>query len=736
MRKRHADHFPLISVALFSLCALTAVGAFEDDVAYLRGKWRGDVTDRTTGLGLQELKAEAQRIVDAEKDRVPWCLVKAHLFEMICDRMSVGFSPHDFFPAFACWSRKDRALTKIINARMAETDRRYCPDVWKKAAQARSCLRHDYDHAVPDWDRALALGFPGLKAEIDASPATNDFKRAMSITADAMLRNVRRLADCARRSPHAADPRVRAEIAALDQLVQGPPRTAYEAMMFQLLFFVYGEHVDHLQVRSLGNWDRLLLPYYEADIAAGRTTRAAFKEQVKHFWWQWGSIDNWWGQPVYIGGTKADGSTEYNEVSRIVLEVTDELALPTPKLQLKIAANTPDDIFRKALDMARRHRSLVFCGEEPMAKAMASMGFSAEEARTLDIWGCYEFQPRAAANTTLPCVINMPRIVSDLLAEAKDGRFAAETFEDFEAAFHEMLRTRVAVSLDVVKDLEAHMDDYIPALVHSLSIGGCVRDGKNAIGNGMKYNLTVILQTGAGTAVDALAAVKEIVYEKREMTLAELGAVMAANWAGHDELRLRMRASRRKWGNNDPLANKLTHDLYHVFGNAVNGKPNSRDGTFFAAGHSIVYFVILGRGTGATPDGRKAGEEFSKNISPAPGADREGPTALIESIGAIDYHDIPCDIILDTTIHPTVVQGEKGLQAMRALVERYFAVGGCAIHFNVFSAEELRDAQAHPERYENLQVRVCGWNVRWNDLPRAQQDAYIRRAECVAGNVK
>ena len=334
MRKRHADHFPLISVALFSLCALTAVGASEDDVPYLRGKWRGDVTDRTTGLGLQELKVEAQKIVDAEKDRMPWCLVKAHLFAMISDRMSVGFSPHDFFPAFACWSRKDRILTKIINARMAETDRRYCPDVRKKAGQVKgSCLRHDYDHAVPDWDRALALGFPGLKAEIDASPATNDFTRAMSITADAMLRNVRRFADCARRSPHAADPRVQAEIAALDQLVQGPPRTAYEAMMFQLLFFVYGEHVDHLQVRSLGNWDRLMLPYYEADLAAGRTTRAAFKEQVKHFWWQWGSIDNWWGQPVYIGGTKADGSTEYNEVSRIVLEVTDELALPTPKLQ-------------------------------------------------------------------------------------------------------------------------------------------------------------------------------------------------------------------------------------------------------------------------------------------------------------------------------------------------------------------------------------------------------------------
>ena len=717
---------------LFCICSCAAGAGFDDDVPYLRGKWRGDATDRATGIGLEELKAEADRIVSAEKGKMPWCLVKAHLFETICDRMSIGFSPHDCFPAFACWSRRDRILTKTINARMAEVDRLYCPDAGRKAAAVKgSCIRHDYDHAVPDWDRALALGFTGLKAEVDASPATNDFRKAMSIAADAMLRNVARFADCARKSACAGSPAVQAQVAALDRLAKGPPHTAYEAMMFQLLFFVYGEHVDHLQVRSLGNWDRIMLPYYEADLAAGRTTREKFKEQVKHFWWQWGSIDNWWGQPVYIGGTKSDGTTEYNEVSRIVLEVTDELALPTPKLQLKIAANTPDDIFLKALDMSRRHRSVVFCGEAPMSKAMAAMGFTAEEARTCDIWGCYEFQPRAAANTTLPCVINMPRIVSDLLADAKDGRFSAATFEGFEAAFHETLRARVAVALDVVRDYEAHMDEYIPALVHSLSIASCVRDGKNAIGNGMRHNLTVILQTGAGTAVDALAAVKEIVYERREMSLAELGRVMAANWKGHEELRLRMCASHRKWGNNDPLTNRLTHDLYRTFGAAVNGKPNSRDGTFFAAGHSIDFFVILGRRTGATPDGRRAGEEFSKNISSAPGADREGPTALVAGIASIDTADIPGDIILDTTLHPSLAQDEKGLLAMKTLVQQYFAAGGCAIHFNVFSAEELRDAQQHPEKYQNLQVRMCGWNVRWNDLSRPQQDAYIRRAESV-----
>ena len=735
-RERRSGRWSLlckvIHVAFAIGLSFSASAAFDDDVAYLRRKFREDVTDRTTGIGLDALKAEAARIVAEEKDRLPWCMVKAHLFEMICDKMSVGFSPHDFFPAFACWSRKNRVLTGIINDRMAEIDARYCTDARRRAALVKgSPLRHDYDHAVPDWDRILVLGFPGIKAEIDASPATNDFRKAMAVAADAMLRNVRRLARLARSSQHADNPRVKAEIAALEQLAEGPPRTAYEAMAFQLLFFVYGEHIDHLQVRSLGNWDRLMLPYYEADLAAGRTTREKFKEQVKHFWWQWGSIDNWWGQPVYIGGTKFDGTTEYNEVSRIVLEVTDELALPTPKLQLKIAKNTPEDVFLKALDMARRHRSVVFCGEEPMAKAMAAMGFSAEEARTLDIWGCYEFQPRAAANTTLPCIINMPQMVYDLLADAKAGKLSAQTFEEFEAAFHALMRKRVAIALGVVRDLEAHMDEFIPALVHSLSISSCVEHGRNAIGNGMKHNLTLILQTGAGTSVDALAAVKEIVYDRKEMSLAELGRVMAEDWAGHDELRFRMLASHRKWGNNDPLTNRLTHDLYHVFGDAVNGKPNSREGRFFAAGHSVDYFKILGRHTGATPDGRKNGEEFSKNISSAPGADREGPTALIEGIKSIDCRDIPADIILDTTIHPSLVHGDKGLFAMKALVDRYFAVGGTAIHFNVFSAEELKDAQAHPEKYENLQVRVCGWNVRWNDLSRKEQDAYIKRAESV-----
>ena len=704
----------------------------DTELDYLRRKWREDVTDPATGVGLDELKRLAAELVAARKDAVPWCRVKAELFALVCDRMSVGVSAHDDFPACACYSRKNRVLTKIINGRIAEVDAKYAPEA-VKAANAFSgfILRHDYDHATPDWDAALALGFTGLRDRVAAIGRRNDFQEAMLVVAEAMLRTVRRMADVARASKDAESPRVKRLVAALDRLAKGPPRTFHEALTFQLLFFVFGEHVDHLQVRTLGNWDRLMTPYYEADLAAGRLTREGAKDLVRHFWWQWGSIDNWWGQPVYLGGTKADGTTEYNDFSRLVLEVHDELALPTPKLQLKIAANTPKDILPTALDMVRRQRSIVFCGEEPMARAMAAMGFTAEDARVAELWGCYEFQPRARANTTLPCVVNPVQVVQTLLARARKGELAAPTFADFRAEFDRLFGEWIDRSLEIVRAFEAHMDEFIPGLVHSLSIESCVTRGQNAVGSGMEHNLAVILQCGLGTAVDSLAAIEEIVYARRLMTLGELGAVMAANWKGHDELRLRMRASRRKWGNNDPFTNALARDLLAVFGKRVNGKPNSRGGKFFASGHSIDYFTIIGRWSGPSPDGRLRGEEYSKNLSPSPGADREGPTALIASFRALDVSQIPGDVILDMMIHPSLVHGDRGLMAMEALVWEYFAAGGCALNFNVISAEKLRDAQAHPERYENLQIRVCGWNVRWNDLTREQQDGYIRRAECI-----
>ena len=165
------------------------------------------------------------------------------------------------------------------------------------------------------------------------------------------------------------------------------------------------------------------------------------------------------------------------------------------------------------------------------------------------------------------------------------------------------------------------------------------------------------------------------------------------------------------------------------FSNKVNNTPNSRGGVYKAIFHSARAFVTQGEKTGALPDGRRAGEELSKNASAVPGMDKKGVTALVESAIKLvpsDYHESFC---LDVMLHPSAVDGENGFNVFKGILMTYLKKGGQSIQFYIFNTENLRDAQKNPEKYKNLQVRVCGWNTLWNNMDRKEQDAYILRAE-------
>ena len=453
--------------------------------------------------------------------------------------------------------------------------------------------------------------------------------------------------------------------------------------------------------------------------------------QLRHFWWQWGSIDNYFGQPVYFGGTRADGSTEYNEVSRMLLEVQDELNLPTPKVHLKMGKSTPDWVWNKTLDMMRRQRSLSFIGEEPHWRVIRSMGYDEECARTFMLWGCYEWAIRDSANDTSAAQVNLLKPIADLLAVAATGRVDAATFDDFKAAYFAALGKVVDTARDFALENEKSLAEVNPALLFSAATEYSVKTGRDAYQGGTAHgNNSAMWMIGFASSVDSLLAVRELVYGgKGTLSLKELGEILVKDWEGHEDLRRRMLRSPRKWGNNDPDANRLGRELQKFLAARVNGRPNGRGGVFKACGHTSRWHYSFARTTGATPDGRKRGEEMSKNISPVMGADTEGVTALIDTVAHLDARDFPGDFPLDVSLLAKSVPGEKGLAVMRTLVETYFANGGLVIQFNVHDAATLRDAQRHPEKYANLQVRVTGWNVRWNDIPKAEQDKFILRQE-------
>ena len=753
------------------------VADIADVDTYLRRKFRQNVTDRTTGVGCESLREALVKIVASGKaNGESWWVTKAKCFAAQVENESIDVSPLDWFPAIAVWDRWTRPITDVVKDRAREVNAKALPawvtKEWYVGNAAGDWnMWQDFDHSVPDWRVILKLGFPGMKARLENYAVKGDsFYEGLRIAMDAMLKGIDRFIEQGRKNLTRSSPssqsdegeasrtsrtwretrRLEKEIACLERLRNGPPQTAYDMMMFVWLYFFWSEHLDGIQCRSLTELDVFLTPYYDADIAAGRTTEAEFREQLKHFLWQWGSVANYWNQPVGFGGTKTDGSTEFNHVSKIILDVMDECALTTPKFLVKVAPNTPDWAWDKMLDMARRHRSIAFIGEEPAAKAMKKwMGATDEDCRTMVVRGCYEFDIADSCNRTGLGHVNFVKPVEKMLEECRVRSGGVEsggvdspthplthsqltTFNSFKDEYLRRLAATTTRCREIAFEMEKVLSEVNPANLMTLSTEHALKTRRDGFANGCpRGNNTAVLSVGLGTAVDALLAVKEIVYENGGMSLAELGRIMADNWEGHEPLRMRMLRSKRKWGNNDQEANALGAEAIQTFADCINGKPNSRGGVFLASGHCARQYIVLGEKTGATPDGRKAGEEISKNMSPTMGVDTEGATALVATLAASDVTKLPADYPLDMMLHPSVCHGEKGLKAMRSLVEIFHRNGGSVIQFTVFSAEELKDAQLHPEKYENLQVRVCGWNVRWNDLCKAEQDAYIRRAENV-----
>ena len=720
---------------------------------YLKSKWRTRRVEASQGMSLKELQKEVPSWVKEWKRRHSWPMVKAKLFAKLCECSAVEVSELDWYPAFADWTFAPKTYSHKrtryaghpvwteISARRKEvvqsTDPAY-KKLLRRGDGGRWVSYHDFDHSAPDWEAILPLGFPGLANRLNANWKDTDYYRARKVAVDGaavlMGRLVeageKRLAALPEKTAPARRQRLLKQTESLRRLAAGAPKTAYDVLNFIYIFWCMSEQFDGIQVRSLGNLDRLVSPYYWSDISAGRTTEAEFREQLAHFWWQWGSIDNYFGQPLYFGGTKADGTSGYGEVSRIMLDVHDSLALPTPKLHLKMGESTPDWVWRKSLDMIRRQRSISFIGEEPHWRVIRAMGYTEEQARSFLLWGCYEWAVKDSANDIFGAAVNLVKPIEEMLADARSGKLAADGFQEFKTEYLRRASQLVDEARRCVLIGERCRGEINPSLLFSIATEYSVKSGKDALIDGTANgNHTGIWMVGLGTAVDALMAVDEIVYRRADMDLGSLGALMSENWRGREDLRLRMLRSKCKWGNNDARANAAAGEIVKKIFVPLDGMENGRGGRFKACGHVATWFIGMGGGTAATPDGRKKGEELSKNISPTMGADTEGATALVESVAALDAKGLSGDFPLDVAFLPGTVAGEKGLDLMRTLIKRYFDNGGLVIQFNVADPQTLRDAQAHPEKYENLQVRVCGWNVRWNDMPKREQDAYIRRAE-------
>ena len=283
--------------------------------------------------------------------------------------------------------------------------------------------------------------------------------------------------------------------------------------------------------------------------------------------------------------------------------------------------------------------------------------------------------------------------------------------------------------MDYIRKIEKYYGEIGPDPLLSSMYDHCVETGVDALEGGAEYNNTSYYVFFIASLVDSICAVKRLVFEEKRITFAELCETLKNNWENNEKLRLIARSIPEKYGNNNAVADEITKEFSDYCASLITNKPNSRGGVFKGAFFSIDYFVYFGERTMATPDGRKYGEVLSKNLCATVGQDKNGITALINSATKIDHTKWPNGTVLDVVLHPSAVSGDDGLDAFYTLLKTYMLKGGMALHGNVFNTEELKKAQQNPEKYKNLQVRVCGWNAYFVNLSKVEQDCFIKQAE-------
>ena len=712
---------------------------------YKRMAYHGYDYDASTGKTDEEILQQLQALEEQIKD-LPHPVAKARAVRLVLENTRIDVNEHDYFVGIYSWNRLADCvtLTKWKN----EVFTRKLPhiDALMKDMNASGAVAiwPDFDHVVPDWSALLSLGFPGIRQR------ARDYRKKLAetgITAEqaaffdgieeeytAIIEFLDRLYGYALTRTH---DRAAVYAACLKQLRDGAPTNMYEALQLMFLYFMISESVDHYQVRSLGNGlDHSLRPFYENDLKNGTFTRDQIRELLAYFMMQWQAIGNYWGQPFYMAGTNADGSSRVCDLSHDILDVYRELGLYNPKIQIKYGPGLPRDFLDKVLDMIRcGQSSFVFCCESGMGRAVMRYGATPDEARQIDIRGCYETGVRANEVSTATGYVNPLKAVRYALFggwdETLNKQFGLptekpQTFDEFYTAFIQQFGYLTDLSLECSDAYEHYMGYINPSNLYSATITTSLEQGRDGYQDGVKYNNSSVLCCGLASAVDAIMAVKELT---EVISMDQLRAVLEANWEGYEKLRLRVRKSPHKYGNCDPETDRIACAVAAFFTDKVAGRKNARGGVYKPVLHSAMQFVWQGQKTGATPDGRRKGEEISKNGSPAPGMDREGVTALVKSALKLVPSSWTESFCVDVMMHPTAVQGQEGIAAMRGVLDTYEQGGGQSLQFNVFDTATLRKAQETPEAYRNLQVRVCGWNVLWNNLSRAEQDSYILRAE-------
>ncbi|MCQ2451517.1 MAG: hypothetical protein MJ075_00060 [Oscillospiraceae bacterium] len=631
-----------------------------------------------------------------------------------------------------------------------------------------------HGHYNANYRKVVEKGFTAIKAEAEAELEKLNhniggqdaekwfFYRAVSICCDAAILFSRRYAALAREMAATAEEPRKAELLEIaermDWIMANPCRNYKDALQAVLLYHLILAYEGSLLGLTVGRLDGHVGDYLHRDLENGDITMAEAQEYMDCFCLKVAEIiisgpaefmtvagaysDN---MRLTLAGRKADGSDASCEATYLVLNTMARLKLHDPNISLCVHDDIPDSLWEAAVETNR------VCGGNPtldnadlLIEMLLKRGLSLEDARNFCIIGCVELSGSGCdfSNVSGPfskAFFIMPQVVVQAINNGRCPQngiqsgpatgylYEMETFEDFKRAF----AAQLAWFMDwhhTLSVLTEYMGNaMVPNPMASATIDGCMESGRDMMVGGAKYNSCGFAVKGLGTAIDSLAAVRYLVYDKKLCTARELYDALLNNWEGCESLRQAAKNA-PAFGNADPYVDELASWLSDMFSQRVSGYTGPR-GPFQAGAYSAGGHVASGYRVPATPNGRRSGEALSDGASPTQGADRCGPTGVAGSILALHPERYWNGIQFNMKFHPSCVQGQEGIEKMRSFVQSFFRMGGTQVQYNIVSSDTLRKAQANPDEYRDLVVRVAGFSAFFVELVPDLQNDLIRRTE-------
>ena len=597
--------------------------------------------------------------------------------------------------------------------------------------------------------------------------------QAMDISCDAAILFAERHAELAEKMADAeSNPQRRAELLKIANVCRWVPAHAPRDMQeaIQMYWFVHLGTVTELNgwdCMNPGHIDQHLFPFYQKGLADGTMTREKAKELLSCFWIKFnnqpappkvgitalesGTYNDFTN--INIGGIDREGKNAVNELSYIILEIQEELHELQPGLSIHVSKVTPDEFVMAGAKVIRQgHGYPSVFNPDTYTKELVRQGKTQEDANEGGCSGCIEVGAFGKEAYILTGYLNTPKILEITLNNGIDPmtgkRLGLETgdprtftsYEQLYEAYHKQMLYFVNMKLAVNNYIERMFSLYAPATFLSLFIDDCITRGRDYYSGGARYNTTYIQCTGLGTITDCLATLKKHVFEDKKFTMDELLKAVASNWGRDENCQLSTVNSQLEkmrqfimnrtpfFGNDDDYADSIAVKVYDDLVEAIEGHPNTRGGKTQLNMLSTTCHNYFGSVCGASVNGRLAHFAISDGTSPAHGADTNGPTAVIKSLGKLDQTKSG-GTLLNVRFVPSLLKRDEDLKKLVSLIRAYFSMGGHHIQFNIVDTQTLLDAQQQPDDYKDLLVRVAGYSDYFNDMTEQLQNEIIARTE-------